>query len=277
MAAFFFPNGVVRSMFFHMLINNFHGFPVPSGIRMMKVADTNTVRDVQMWGVLGTGIEIGIGSEIRISGGRIIGLANRHDGSIGIHVTGNNGGVHVDGTDVIGLGTGLLMDSSQSGGVSNREIIITHATFDSDGTGIAVADNSYVSIAGVWAASSDYDQIWVAPGLNNPTLVITGGTIFNGGAYGGVDCSIHCNGITVNSGKFSLSGVLIRYNQGRGIWVPNENVARYSVVGSQIYNNGVGYILSGSEFLITNNLCSNNKAPNEVDGSGALVNNNLGC
>jgi hypothetical protein len=58
-----------------------------------------------------------------------------------------------------------------------REIFITHATFDSDGRGISIGDNSYVSVAGIWAASSDIDQIWVAPGLDNPLLVITG-TVF---------------------------------------------------------------------------------------------------
>jgi hypothetical protein len=43
----------------------------------------------------------------------------RRDGSIGIHVTGNNGGVHVDSTDVIALGTGMMLDSSNGHG-SNR-------------------------------------------------------------------------------------------------------------------------------------------------------------
>ncbi len=110
------------------------------------------------------GIEIGHGSEVRIEGGRIIGVASRHDGSIGIHCTGNNGGVHIDGTDVIALETGLLLDDTNGKG-SNREIFITQATFDSDNRGIAVKDNSYISVAGIWAASSDTDQIWIAPDL----------------------------------------------------------------------------------------------------------------
>lgn len=64
-------------------------------------------------------------------------------GPIGIHVTGNNGGVHVDGTDVIGLGIGLLLDTSNGQG-SNREIFVTHATFDS------VRDNVTVSCIRIW-------------------------------------------------------------------------------------------------------------------------------
>lgn len=84
---------------------------------------------------------------------------------------------------------------------------------DSNVRGLAVHDNSYVSIAGCWAASSDVDNIWTAPG-SNPLIVIAGGTIFNAGAEGG-DCSSNeCNGMTINGGSFSLSGTAVRNNQG---------------------------------------------------------------
>lgn len=66
---------------------------VGSGIIIKGVTDTIEITGVQMWEVTGTGIEIGWGSEVRIIGGRIIGQGTRHDGSIGIHVTGNNGGL----------------------------------------------------------------------------------------------------------------------------------------------------------------------------------------
>ena len=105
--------------------------------------------------------EIGWGSEVRIEGGRILGMAKRNDGSIGVlFCTGYNGGVHIDTTDINSVETGLLLDNSNGKG-SNREIFIHQATFDSSGRGIAVKDQSYIDISGCWAASSDTDQIWV--------------------------------------------------------------------------------------------------------------------
>jgi hypothetical protein len=65
---------------------------------------------------------------------------------------GNNGGVHIVDTDIIVLGTAILIEDTYGYG-SNREIFLSHATMDSCGTGLAVADSSYVSVAGLWAAS----------------------------------------------------------------------------------------------------------------------------
>ena len=40
--------------------------------------------------------------------------------------------------------------------------------------------------------------------------------IFNSGAYGGGDCSkSDCNGITMNGGSLSMTGVVVRNNQVR--------------------------------------------------------------
>ncbi len=65
--------------------------------------------------------------------------------------------------------------------LSYSEIFILHATLDSNWRGLAVLDNSYVSIDGTWAASSLQDNIWVSPQSTDALLVITGGTIFNAG------------------------------------------------------------------------------------------------
>ena len=43
------------------------------------------------------------------------------------------------------------------------EIFITHATIDSNWRGLCVKDQSYVSVAGLWAASSDQDNVWISP------------------------------------------------------------------------------------------------------------------
>eukprot|EP01113_Clastostelium_recurvatum_P041301 TRINITY_DN6536_c0_g1_i2.p1 TRINITY_DN6536_c0_g1~~TRINITY_DN6536_c0_g1_i2.p1 ORF type:complete len:418 (+),score=92.47 TRINITY_DN6536_c0_g1_i2:168-1256(+) len=265
-----------RGIIDHVHIMGSNGNYVGGGINLAGVADSCTVRDVQMWLVQGTGIMIGYGSEIRISGGRIIGIAQRQNNpGIGVRVTGNNGGVHIDSTDLIALGTGLVLDSSNGHG-SNREIFLTHATLDSNNRGLAIFDNSYVSIAGLWAASSDIDNIWIDVGTT-ALLSMSGGTIFNAGTYGCTDPSTMCNGLTANSGSFALTGVEIRNNQGRGIWIPNSATTQYSITGCRIFSNGQGLDLAGTEYSVTGNICSGNVKPNAYGGTGNLVANNLAC
>jgi hypothetical protein len=88
-------------------------------IDLGPLTDTVSVRDVVIWFVAGTGIIVGAGSEVRVEGGRVIGPNVRQDTSVGIHVTGNNGGVHIEATDVIGLHVGILLNNT-SGAGSNR-------------------------------------------------------------------------------------------------------------------------------------------------------------
>ena len=85
--------------------------------------------------------------------------------------------------------------------------------------GLAIYDHAYVDFVGVWAASSFQDNIWVSPQSTNAQLALTGGTIFNAGTYGCQDPKTMCNGLTVNAGTFSLTGVAVRNNQGRGVRV----------------------------------------------------------
>ena len=242
---------------------------------MRGVADTNTIRDVVMWDIQGTGIEIGYGSEIRVLGGRIIGLALRFDQSIGIHITGNNGGVHIENTDIIALATGILIANSNGKG-SNREIFISQATIDSNGQGLTIRDNSYVSIVGIWAASSTQYQVFVD--FNTSALVsISGGTIFNGGVY---ECPSHdnwCHGIVVHSGSFILNGVEIRNNLGKGIWV-NSAATQFQIISCRIFANGQGYSIDGSNFILSNNICASNQQANYIgNNSTSLIINNLHC
>jgi hypothetical protein len=276
-AAFIFNQGTSQSIIKNLLItNNDSNSILGSGIKMLGITDTITIRDCFLWGIKGTGIEIGHGSEVRIFGGRIIGYS-RNDGSIGVLVSGNNGGVHIDSTDIISLNQAIVLQDLYGFG-SNREIFITQATLDSCGTGLAVFDSSYVSIAGCWAASSDQNQIWTAPGENlNPILVIVGGTIFNGGIYECNDPNTQCNGITINSGRFTLSAVEIRNNKGKGIWIPNENVYDYNINGCTIFQNGLGLNVTGSNYLVSGNICSNNNSPKNVFKGNGFVQGNVGC
>jgi hypothetical protein len=106
-------------------------------------------------------------------------------------------------------------------------------------------------------------------------LVVTGGTIFNGGVYGGVNCSTSCNGLTALSGTFQLSGVDIRNNLGRGIWVPNGG-SDFIVSGCRINSNGQGVQLNGTHFVMTSNIFVSNAVPSEFGNqTSAIITNNL--
>jgi hypothetical protein len=139
---------------------------------------------------------------------------------------------------------------------------------------LAVKDNSYVSLAGCWAASCNSENIHVEAGLSSPLLSISGGSIFNAGVDGG-NTSTGRNGIVVNSGSFTLNGVSVRNNLGRGIWVPNTTVKDYVISGCRIVDNGQGVKLTGSNYLVANNIFTRNTTANELLGTGYLENGNL--
>ena len=241
--------GAERSFFSHVMLDGAMG----SGVVMRKVADTTSFDHCLIWGAAGTGIEIAHGSEVRIFGGRIIGSSSRKPGNVGVLLTGNNGGVHIVTTDIIALHTGLQIGGV--GGESNREIFITHATFDSSVYGVRQYDNAYVSVAGCWAASSDEAQIQLEPSARGALLSINGGTIFNGGAYGKPGAK---NGLVVRAGSFNLTGVNVRHNQGAGILVEGENVGDYTISGCRISHNGTGAILRSGTRTVMGNVFTGN-------------------
>ena len=140
-----------------------------------------------------------------------------------------------------------------------------------------IRDNSYVSIIGIWAASSTMHQVFVD--YNTSALLsISGGTIFNGGVYECPNSSNWCNGITINSGSFILDGVEVRNNNGRGIWVTNKSVTQFQIISCRIFANGQGLNVNGSSFIISNNICNSNKSPNVIaTDQSSIVQNNLAC
>lgn len=263
-------------------------------------------------------MRIGHGSEVRIRGGRIIG-GNQQDpqhrfgpGNIGVHITGNNGGVHVSATDVIAHYEGIRIDSS-SGAGSNREIFLSTATIDSNYRGIVIDDHSYVSVSNLWAASSYDANILLTSNAAGAIFVAVGGTIFNAGAEGHGDVARGANGLVAYAGSFTLSGVLIRNNMGRGVWLPrppgsehsnsisgdagcfsdglglptqecvNATVApqEWSVTGSRLYGNGVAVMVENpfsQAYLISSNVFGQNANTSNfgnVSRAGALVTNNI--
>lgn len=229
-----------------------------SGIYVERVMDTTTIEHCLMWGpIRGIGIRVAKGSEVRIIGGRICGSTDPYrrvdKQSIGVHLTENNGGVHLVTTDLIGLGTGLKI--GDAGTISNREIFITHATFDSSVHGIVQVDSAYTSISGCWAASSDEEQILMTESAAAGLMMISGGTIYNGGTYGRPGAH---HGMVVRAGSFVLNGVAIRNNKGTGLLVHGNAIRDYSVTGCRITDNGVGAALDGENFAVTGNVFSKN-------------------
>jgi hypothetical protein len=263
--------GAERSLFANLLFAG-EGAKMGSGIFTEKVMDTTTIDQCVMWSIGGTGLKVARGSEVRIFGGRITG-ANRHDGgtqTIAIHLAGGNGGVHVVTTDLIGVHTGLRI--GDPGAPSNREVIVTHATLDSSIHGIHQVDNSYLSIAGCWAASSDEDQILIDKDSHGAMVVIAGGTIFNGGAYGKPGSA---NGMVIHAGSFVLSGLTVRNNKGVGLLV-GDAVRDYAVTGCRFAENGTAAELRGDNYTFTGNVFARNKKGLSDLGRNGVVQANAG-
>ena len=115
--------GVARSHFANLLIVN------PGiGINCIGITDSIAIHDCQFWFVKGTGIRIGHGSEIQIIGGRIIGVS-KSNGSVGIHLTGDNGGVYITGGSVINFQYAVLIENLTGAG-SNREVFFINTALD---------------------------------------------------------------------------------------------------------------------------------------------------
>ena len=241
--------GAERSLFRNLFFDG----PMGSGIVTEGVCDTTTVEHCLMWGgVRGTGIRVARGSEVRIIGGRIIG-EHRGVSGIGVELTGGNGGVHIVTTDLIGLETALQI--GRPGSTSNREVFLTHATLDGCVHGLVQSDHAYTSIAGCWAASSDEEQILLDENAHGAILVVSGGTIFNGGAWkrGGA-----ANGLVMRAGSLVLSGVTVRHNKGTGILIENDRVRDSTITGCRIADNAVGLVMRGSNCAVTGNVFTRN-------------------
>ena len=262
--------GAERSFFSHLFFRG-EGVRTGSSIVVEGVMDATTLDHCLMWEISGTGAKVARGSEVRIFGGRIIGQDRYGQRCIGVHLTGDNGGVHIVTTDLIALHTALLI--GEPGRKSNRELFITHATFDGCVHGIVQMDHTYTSIAGCWAASCDEEQILLDTSAEHAILVITGGTIFNGGVFGRPGGR---HGIVVRAGSFVLSGLTVRSNQGTGILVEGDGVRDYAITGCRIADNGVGAVLRGDRYTFTGNvLVRNGQHLVDAGGPNKQVGNNV--
>ena len=284
-----FARGVTQSIVRDVLITSSpdNRFMPASGVDLGVGYVTDTVEVIRplFQNIQGTGISVGHGSEVRIEGGRVFGSRSEAangtsvwtPGSIGLHVTGNNGGVHVMGTDLIGLEQGLVLDNS-SGAGSNREIFLVQATLDSNWRGLVVRDNSYVDFSGVWTASSGDANIWVSPASGGALLSLTGGTIFNAGTYAkGAPKPGAANGLVVHAGSLALSGVTVRNNKGVGLWT-KAPLDAFTVSGCKFYGNGKNLELQGDGYAVTGNVFAAGASPSTIapGAKTAVVANNVG-
>ena len=219
-----------------------------------------TVENCYFCDISRVGLSVGAQGEFRVTGGRFI-AANLSSGycvgSIGILLRGWMGGFHLTDTDVscfeVGMQIGAARRDEHPDAIPNREIFITHATPDSCRTGLAVYDDSYVSIAGCWAASSKDSQINVLSSAIGAKLVIAGGTIFNGGRNPtGNLAGGEGNGLVMRAGTLLMSGVYLRSNVGKPIDLgPN---VRYAITGCifednakpPVFPRGAGRMLTGN-------------------------------
>ena len=253
------------------------------------LTDTVEVVESVAWAIRGTGIKIGHGSQVLIRGGRVIGGGwggpdppPKRPGNIGVHLTGNNGGVHITDTDLIAMHDGMIIENS-SGAGSNREIFITHATFDGNWRGLSILDHlSYTSVAGLWAASSYDANVFMGPSAGGSMLAIAGGTIFNSGVLGHDSLAVSANGITVHAGSFTMTGVIVRNNLGRGVWIPATAAPfEWSITGCRFFGNGVAIAVDSPAtrlYAVTGNVLSRNTNASHfgpVDAAGAVVANNV--
>ena len=268
-----FTEGLRDSVIFKVLVMGTGGGPLAGGLHKTTAAgggfdlgvETLTVELTycEVWTATGFGVKVGWGAEVRIGGGRFEGASTST--GIGVLLTGGNGGVHLTTTDVGLWHIGLLSNQSDPAqhsnvrpGGSNRELFLTQATLDSCHVGMLILDQAYVSVSGLWVASSDYANIHVAaPGCrdrscgapsaqqtkNSATLVITGGTLFNAAAAcplpGNAARPASCPGygILLEVGMLTMTGVDIRYNKGAAV-VIGSNASFVTLTGNQIHHNG---------------------------------------
>ena len=212
--------------------------PPISGFDLSPLTDSVTIRDCQLWQISGVGVKVGRGSEVRIAGGRNIGTYganNPHSISIGVHCTGGNGGVMITDTGIIAHHEGLRLDDSAKGAGSNREIFLAHATLDSSWRNLAVWDNSYIDITGVWAASAQSDNIFISNMSAGSLVSIVGGTIFSSCPPPVVNVTKErpCNGLVVLAGSFTMAAVNVRFNQGIGVLV-GPAVSDFTISGCKV-------------------------------------------
>jgi len=277
---------VRRSLFQHLLLQS-GSATCGTGIEIIGSTDTICFDQCCIWDVPagGSGIKLGDASnacEVRIFGGRFVAVpmsdGSIAKGSIGVNLMGGNGGVHIVTTDFSLFDTALKAGSED--GVLNRELFITHATFDAGRIGIHILNTAYVSIAGCWCVSNDEAQILMesktevlVPG-GGALLTIAGGTIGNGGVFNRPGRG---DGLRVEAGSFTLTGVTLWHNHGAAVRIENDKVENYVITSCRFSDNDTAALLAGKQFIFSNNVITGGREAviDKSDGQGKIEGNIL--
>ena len=279
--AFYFGGGLTRSRFANLRLGRDVLANAPAGLfdcAPSSTIDTVMFQECYLEDVKHKGYGIGSGSSVWWDGGRIIGL-NRTT-PIGIEFYGSNGGLWLWGCDIINLAQGVRV--SASNGTSNRELFFVQSCFDSCHIGLWLLDNTYCEIEGVWAASCNQSCI-LTDSTYNGTLVISGGTVFNAGAFGNNGGTWGNMGVTLNGGyQVKIDGVVFRNNAGIALSCPASTFPGHStvtnctfsdngialqaggamdIIGNQFYNNTTNLVEISTDLIVESNRGINPRGP----------------
>jgi hypothetical protein len=258
---FWFSGGLAKAVFSNLrLCRDSDAGHAPAGLfdcTPASTCDTVVFRECYLELVRHKGYGIGAGSSVWWEGGRVIGV-DRTAG-IGIHLYGGNGGVWLGAIDLINLATG--MEVTADNGVSNREVFVSQSAFDSCHIGLRLADNAYTEIEGVWAASCNEANI-LADATHTGILTISGGNVFNAGAFGDGGGAWNNDGLAVNGGALvKIDGVTFRNNVGIGLRCPAAGFpGNATVTNCTFYANDIGLSAGGAMEIRGNQFYSNTTA-----------------
>lgn len=276
--AFNFGSGVVRSNWEDIeLITDGVASHGPYGFfssDMNSTQDTLNFNNIEINGFIGIGYNFSKGSSVWVRGGRVIGTSQAEEDSVGMLFNGGMGGVWIWGTDLIFCGTALW--TTKNNGSSNREIFLTHGCADSCGAfGYRLDDSCYFSATGIWAASCNIAN-FLLQGTFDGILNISGGSIFNGGAYG---LGGPGDGLVINAAsRVSLDGVAFRSNLGFGLRHPVGNQPLLMTIGDCTFSNNGANSIGGIRTRVDGCTFAENTTPLNITSptAGCKITNTSG-
>jgi hypothetical protein len=213
-------------------------------------------------------------------------------GSVGLHLGGGNGGVHVIGANFAGFETGIQFSNSLAW-KDNRETFLTNCVVDSSGNnGIQISGDItgppaaspavHLQIANSWVANSGvtYTGGWpYGSGLVTLSSPLTTTVSISGSRF----VKNRGFGVAILDGFWDISGCVMEQNQ-VGLWLLGPQDAT-NISGNLVaLNTQYGIVVSGgvNNYAITGNVVRSNPPPpataNNIVDSGStpkLVANNL--
>lgn len=246
---FNYNSGLVRSKFADIEVSRDAAGNEPWGFitaNMNSTFDTISFLDVSLNQIVGVGYNIPKGSSLWFYAGRVIGLNALTSTATGIVLNGDMGGVWLWGIDLIQVDTGLW--TTANNGLTNREIFITQGCADSCARwGYRFSDGAYISAVGIWAASCEAANIQCDETFTG-VINISGGTIFNAGAYSGTGLK---DGMVINAARrVVLDGIHFRNNLGYGLRCTTTAKPDSLVLTDCMFTNNANNSIGGSKVRV---------------------------